>query len=70
MGGVVLSQARMNHVRFVDCKLDEANLRLVQADQVELSDCSLIDADFYEATLTKTRLTAVTCAAATSRRRR
>ena len=53
MTGVVISQSRLNHVRFNECKLDEANLRLVQADHVEMTDCSLIDADFYEARLSK-----------------
>ena len=56
MAGVVLSQANLKHVRFVDCKLDEANFRLAQADHMEIRDCSLIDADFYEAALTKCAL--------------
>ena len=56
MTGVVLSQSRLNHVRFVECKLDEANLRLAHADHVQMGDCSLVDADFHEAVLTKSAL--------------
>ena len=56
MGGVVLSQSRLNHVRLVECKLNEANLRLAHADHVLMSDCSLRDADFYEAAIHEQRV--------------
>ena len=56
MTGVVLAQASLGHVRFKDCKLDEANFRLMHADHVQMSGCSLMRADFYEADLTKSAL--------------
>lgn len=38
-------------VAFFDCKMDGANFRLTKWESAEFQDCSLAEADFYEALL-------------------
>ena len=58
MVGANFSEAELRHVRFVDCRLDDVNLRLARLDHVRSDGCSMVEADAYEATLTAVRFDA------------
>ncbi len=49
--GLVVAQARLRDVRFADSKTDGCNARLSRAERLVFDNCSLVDADFYDATI-------------------
>jgi uncharacterized protein YjbI with pentapeptide repeats len=49
MSGFGLALGRLRDVRFVDCRLDGANLRMVDAERVGFEGCQLTEADGYGA---------------------
>src|SRR5690242_888134 len=49
MSAVQLAAARLRDVRFVECRLDEANFRMATGEGVQFDDSQLAAADFYEA---------------------
>lgn len=54
MSGIVLAGARMEDVLFSRCKLDMANLRMLDGLRVEFLDSDLREADFHAARLAAT----------------
>ena len=55
MSGLVVAGARLRDVRFVECKLDDANFRMTTSDRVEFDRTILRTADFYAAKLRSAR---------------
>jgi uncharacterized protein YjbI with pentapeptide repeats len=55
MSGLVIAGARLRDVRFVDCKLDDANFRMTTSDRLEFHRTILRTADFYAAKLRSAR---------------
>jgi uncharacterized protein YjbI with pentapeptide repeats len=50
--GIVLADATARHVRFVECRLDGANVRTSDLEQCVFERCSLVEADFSGGKLT------------------
>jgi len=46
MSGVQFPQSTMDDVVFVDCKLNDANFRMIRADRIRFDDVNLRDAEF------------------------
>lgn len=57
MSGSVFAGTRLREVLFTDCTFDEANLRMVDAENVAFERCALLATDFYAAKLTRVRMT-------------
>jgi uncharacterized protein YjbI with pentapeptide repeats len=55
MTGAVFAGTKLRDVSFVSCTLDEANLRMLDAESVDFEQCSLLATDLYSAKLVKTR---------------
>jgi uncharacterized protein YjbI with pentapeptide repeats len=51
LSGIDLAQATLRHVRLIGCRLDAANLRMIDAEHVAFDDCELSEVDFTEARL-------------------
>ena len=47
MSGAQLIMSRLRHVRFVECKLDLAALRMITGEHVTAERCVLTGADLY-----------------------
>ncbi len=56
MSGLIASGGRFQDVRLIDCRLDEANLRMTVWKRAALLDCVLRGADFSSAELTAAEL--------------
>lgn len=56
MSGLILGAARLRDVRMTDCKADQMSLRMVSAERLTCERVLLTAADFYQATLTLTRM--------------
>ncbi len=51
LSGIDLAQATLRHVRCVGCRLDAANLRMIDAEHIAFDDSELEEVDFTEARL-------------------
>ena len=51
MTSVLAASSRLKDVSFVDCKLDDANLRMTEWERCEIDSCDLHGADLYAAKL-------------------
>lgn len=56
MTGAVLAGASLHDVRITECTLDDANLRMLEAERVEIVDSNLAGADLYASKLTHARV--------------
>jgi len=64
MTGAVLSGAELQDVRLVDCTAPMLGLRMAKAGHLSIADSMLREADFYEATLEDSAITASDLSAA------
>jgi uncharacterized protein YjbI with pentapeptide repeats len=55
MSGLVAAGAHLRDVRFLECKLDDANFRMTTSERVEFDRTILRTADFYAAKLRSAR---------------
>lgn len=55
LSGSVLAGTRIREALFRDCTFEEANLRMIDAENVALEGCALIGTDLYAAKLTNVR---------------
>lgn len=56
LSGSVLAGTRLRDVLFTDCTFDDANLRMMDAENVAFERCALLATDFYAAKLVRTRM--------------
>jgi uncharacterized protein YjbI with pentapeptide repeats len=56
MSGAMLAGSTLRDVLFTECRLDTANLRMVEGRQCELLEADLRCADLYAARLTASRI--------------
>ncbi len=57
LSGAVFAGVRFHDVSFVDCAMDEVNVRMAQMERVSFEGCALTGADFYAAKVAQARAT-------------